>query len=117
MEIRHGSKELDSSSSTERSSPVLLSAAKHLSARSTFRTIQLRMGSGTQMNKRRQQPNSAQWLRRGSTNWPFSPSVGAYGRKNVGTPLQLREDGSPRNKLTLQRACFVVRGGERCYAF
>ena len=36
--------------------------------------------------------------------------------KNVGTPLQLREDGAPRNKLTLQRACFVVRGGERGYA-
>src|SRR6266852_9342300 len=30
--FRHGSKELDSSSSTERSSPVMLSAAKHLAA-------------------------------------------------------------------------------------
>src|SRR5713226_4395341 len=30
--IRHGSTELDSSSPTERSSPVMLSAAKHLSA-------------------------------------------------------------------------------------
>src|SRR5260370_11158498 len=30
--LRHGSKELDSSYSTERSSPVMLSVAKHLSA-------------------------------------------------------------------------------------
>ena len=32
MNFRHGSKELDSSLSTERSSPVMLSAAKHLAA-------------------------------------------------------------------------------------
>jgi hypothetical protein len=32
MQIRHGSNELDSSSSTERSRPVMLRAAKHLTA-------------------------------------------------------------------------------------
>ena len=32
MEFRHGSNERDRSSSTERSSPVMLSEAKHLAA-------------------------------------------------------------------------------------
>jgi len=47
--------------------------AGNRSLRSALRTIRLRMGSGTQMNKRRKHPNSAQLLQRGSTTWQFSP--------------------------------------------
>ncbi len=47
--------------------------AGNRSLRSALRTIQLRMGSGTQMNKRCKHPNSAQLLQRGSTTWEFSP--------------------------------------------
>lgn len=43
------------------------------SLRSALRTIQLRMGSGTRMNKRRKHPNSAQLLQRGSPLWAFDP--------------------------------------------
>jgi hypothetical protein len=43
------------------------------SLRSALRTIRLRMGSGTHMNKRRKHPNSAQLLQRGSPIWEFSP--------------------------------------------
>ena len=45
----------------------------HRSLRSALRTIQLRMGSGTQMNKRRKHPNSAQLLQQGFPNWELSP--------------------------------------------
>jgi hypothetical protein len=47
--------------------------AGNRSLRSALRTIRLRMGSGTRMNKRRKHPNSAQLLQRGSTTWQFSP--------------------------------------------
>jgi hypothetical protein len=43
------------------------------SLRSALRTIQRRMSAGTQMNKRRKHPNSAQLLQRGSPIWEFSP--------------------------------------------
>ena len=43
------------------------------SLRSALRTIQRRMGAGTQMNKRRKHPNSAQLLQRGFPIWEFSP--------------------------------------------
>lgn len=43
------------------------------SLRSALRTIRLRMGSGTRMNKRRKHPNSAQLLKRGSPLWEFDP--------------------------------------------
>jgi hypothetical protein len=39
--------------------------AGNRSLRSALRIIQLRMGSGTRMNKRRKHPNSAQLLQRG----------------------------------------------------
>jgi len=47
--------------------------AGHRSLRSALRTIQLRMGAGTQMNKRRKHPNSAQLLQQGFPNWELSP--------------------------------------------
>ncbi len=47
--------------------------AGNRSLRSALRTIRLRMGSGTQMNKRKKHPNSAQLLQRGSTTWELSP--------------------------------------------
>jgi hypothetical protein len=47
--------------------------AGNRSLRSALRTIRLRMGSGTQMNKRRKHPNSAQLLQRGFPNWELSP--------------------------------------------
>lgn len=47
--------------------------AGNRSLRSALRTIRLRMGSGTRMNKRRKHPNSAQLLQRGFTTWQFSP--------------------------------------------
>lgn len=47
--------------------------AGNRSLRSALRTIQLRMGSGTHMNKRRKHPNSAQLLQQGSTPWLLSP--------------------------------------------
>ncbi len=40
---------------------------------SALQSIQRRMRSGCQMNKRRKHPNSAQLLRRGSTNWALGP--------------------------------------------
>ena len=40
---------------------------------SVLQSIQRRMRSGCQMNKRRKHPNSAQLLQRGSTNWALSP--------------------------------------------
>lgn len=43
------------------------------SLQSALRTIPLRMGSGTQMNKRRKHPNSAQLLQQGFPNWELSP--------------------------------------------
>jgi hypothetical protein len=43
------------------------------SLRSALRTIRLRMGSGTRMNKRRKHPNSAQLLQQGSPFWVLSP--------------------------------------------
>jgi len=47
--------------------------AGNRSLRSALRTIRLRMGSGTQMNKRRKHPNSAQLLQCGFPNWELSP--------------------------------------------
>jgi hypothetical protein len=47
--------------------------AGNRSLQSALRTIRLRMGSGTQMNKRKKHPNSAQLLQRGSTTWELSP--------------------------------------------
>jgi hypothetical protein len=47
--------------------------AGNRSLRSALRTIQLRMGSGTRMNKRRKHPNSAQLLQQGFPNWELSP--------------------------------------------
>src|SRR5258708_29121977 len=40
---------------------------------SVLQSIQRRMRSGCQMNTRRKHPNSAQLLRRGSTNWALGP--------------------------------------------
>jgi hypothetical protein len=40
---------------------------------SVLQSIQRRMRSGCQMNKRRKHPNSAQLLQQGSTNWALSP--------------------------------------------
>lgn len=45
----------------------------HRSLFSVLQSMQRRMRSGCQMNKRRMQPNSAQLLQRGSTNWALSP--------------------------------------------
>jgi hypothetical protein len=56
---------------------------------SVLQSIQRRMHSGCHMNKRKKHPNSAQLLQRGSPNWAFSPYVGAYGRKNVGSSIPL----------------------------
>jgi hypothetical protein len=43
------------------------------SLRSALRTIRLRMGAGTHMNKRRKHPNSAQLLQKGESCWAFGP--------------------------------------------
>src|SRR5437667_12905460 len=40
---------------------------------SVLQSIQRRMRSGCQMNKRKKHPNSAQLLACGSTNWTLSP--------------------------------------------
>lgn len=40
---------------------------------SVLQTIQRRMRSGCQLNKRKKHPNAAQLLQRGSTNWALSP--------------------------------------------
>jgi Transposase DDE domain len=52
---------------------LLEALAGNRSLRSALRTIQLRMGSGTRMNKRRKHPNSAQLLQQGFPNWELSP--------------------------------------------
>jgi hypothetical protein len=54
-------------------SSLLEALAGGRSLLSALQAIQRRMGSGCQMNKRKQHPNAAQLLQRGSTNWALSP--------------------------------------------
>jgi len=67
---------------------------------SALNSIQRRMRSGCQMNQRKNHPNAAHLLQRCSTNWALSPSVGAYGEKNVGTP-QWKENQNWREARSL----------------
>lgn len=68
------------------------------SLRSALRIIRLSMGSGTQMNKRRNHPNAAQVLLRGSPLWEFGPYVGAYGSANTYTPSS-NQVWSPKEEI------------------
>jgi hypothetical protein len=52
---------------------LLEALAGSRSLRSVLLSIQHRMHSGCQMNKRRKHPNAAQLLQRGSTDWALSP--------------------------------------------
>jgi len=54
---------------------------------SVLHAIQRRMRSGCHLNQRKNHPNAAQLLQRGSTNWALSPSVGAYGVALFSPPL------------------------------
>ncbi len=56
LTFRHGSNERDSSSSIERSSPVMLSAAKHLSAASTERSSPVMLSAAKHLSADRDRP-------------------------------------------------------------